>query len=157
MWVERLVMLLMGDPAGASWEIEQIEDEYIQVWIMSMALYDLDRKDESAQALQRLRKLDDEFVARYKENLGETATSDPLGVAIAYAWTGKPDEAFRYLRIEAEQNGGIQGHVANGPLLRRLHNDPRWLPFLREFGLAPEQLAEIEFNPRLPDDLPEGN
>jgi len=26
-----------------------------------------------------------------------------------------------------------------------IHDDPRWLPFLREIGKAPEQLAKIEF------------
>jgi len=33
-----------------------------------------------------------------------------------------------------------------------LHDDPRWLPFLREIGKAPEQLAKIEFKVALPQD-----
>jgi adenylate cyclase len=157
MWETRLVMLLMGDPAGANRELEQLEDEYDQVWVMSMALHDLDRKDESAEAFQRLRELEDEFLATYKEDLGETVTAlHPVRFAIAHAWTGKPDEAFHYLRLQAEQKEGIRGNITSGPFFRRLHDDPRWLPFLREFGLTPEQLAEIEFNPRLPDDLPIG-
>jgi hypothetical protein len=36
------------------------------------------------------------------------------------------------------------------PLLKELDNDPRWLPFLRSIGRAPEQLAKIQFNPPLP-------
>ena len=30
--------------------------------------------------------------------------------------------------------------------MRNLHCDPRWLPFLRKLGLAPEQLAAIKFD-----------
>jgi hypothetical protein len=125
---------------------------------MSLALYDLGREDESEAALQRVRKLDDEFVAEHEEALGDTGvTSWPKGFAIAYAWTENSDEAFRYLRLAAEQDGGIQDNLAMDPRFTRLHDDPRWLPFLREFGRTPEQLAEIRFNPRLPGDLPRGN
>jgi hypothetical protein len=38
-----------------------------------------------------------------------------------------------------------------------MHDDPRWLPFLRSVGQAPEQLAEIKFNPRLPYELSVAN
>jgi hypothetical protein len=31
-------------------------------------------------------------------------------------------------------------------LFDKIHADPRWLPFLRKVGRAPEQLAKIEFN-----------
>ena len=36
------------------------------------------------------------------------------------------------------------------PTLDRLHGDPRWLPLLRKMGVAPEQLAKIEFKVTLP-------
>ena len=38
-------------------------------------------------------------------------------------------------------------------ILRRItaRQDPRWLPFLRKVGIAPEQLANVSFNPKLPD------
>jgi hypothetical protein len=36
-------------------------------------------------------------------------------------------------------------------LFARIHSDPRWLPFLRRIGRAPEQLARIEFKVTLPD------
>jgi hypothetical protein len=35
-------------------------------------------------------------------------------------------------------------------LFHKIHADPRWLPFLRKIGKAPEQLAKIEFKVRLP-------
>lgn len=31
-----------------------------------------------------------------------------------------------------------------------LHEDPRWLPFLRKLGMAPEQLAAIKFDVSVP-------
>jgi hypothetical protein len=31
-----------------------------------------------------------------------------------------------------------------------MRSDPRWLPFLRKIGRAPEQLAKIEFKVTLP-------
>ena len=30
-------------------------------------------------------------------------------------------------------------------LFDNIHSDPRWLPFLRKIGRAPEQLAKIQF------------
>jgi len=36
------------------------------------------------------------------------------------------------------------------PLFDKIHSDPRWLPFLRKIGKAPEQLAQIKFKVTLP-------
>ena len=36
------------------------------------------------------------------------------------------------------------------PLFTSLHSDPRWLPFLRKLGMAPEQLAAIKFDVSMP-------
>jgi hypothetical protein len=40
--------------------------------------------------------------------------------------------------------------IAVQPLFANLHEDPRWLPFLREHGKAPEQLAAIKFDFTVP-------
>jgi hypothetical protein len=40
--------------------------------------------------------------------------------------------------------------IAVDRLFANLHQDPRWLPFLRRLGKAPEQLAAIEFDVKLP-------
>ena len=40
--------------------------------------------------------------------------------------------------------------IAVEPAVRELHEDPRWLPFLRKIGKAPEQLAAIKFDVKLP-------
>jgi len=31
-----------------------------------------------------------------------------------------------------------------------LHDDPRWLPFLRKIGYAPEQIAKVDLKVTLP-------
>jgi len=35
-------------------------------------------------------------------------------------------------------------------LFDRIHSDPRWLPFLRKIGKAPDQLTKIKFKVTLP-------
>ena len=40
---------------------------------------------------------------------------------------------------------------AVNPMFAKLHSDHRWLPFLREVGMAPEQLAAIKFDVRVPN------
>lgn len=42
--------------------------------------------------------------------------------------------------------------IAIEPLLANLHSDPRWLPFLRKVGKAPEQLVAIRFEVALHTD-----
>ena len=37
------------------------------------------------------------------------------------------------------------GEIVTENLFDKIHADPRWLPFLRKVGKAPEQLAKIEF------------
>jgi hypothetical protein len=37
------------------------------------------------------------------------------------------------------------GEIVTENLFDKIHADPRWLPFLRKLGKAPEQLAKIEF------------
>ena len=40
--------------------------------------------------------------------------------------------------------------IAGENLFDNIHSDPRWLPFLRKLGRAPEQLAKIKFKVTLP-------
>jgi hypothetical protein len=40
--------------------------------------------------------------------------------------------------------------IVTDNLFDKIHADPRWLPFLRKIGKAPEQLAKIEFKVTLP-------
>lgn len=49
----------------------------------------------------------------------------------------------------AYQDRGLSEIVAQN-LFDKIHSDPRWRPFLRKIGKAPEQLAQIKFKVTLP-------
>jgi adenylate cyclase len=154
-WRLGLARLVAGDPAGAIEDFERETEKVYALQGMVMALHDLGREQESALVLQELVDLENE---NYAEILAEQSeyVPWPFGFARLHAWIGNVDEAFRYLRITTEQEGPPDD-VATNPLFRNFHDDPRWLPFLREIGHAPEQLAEIKFNPRLPAEIRGGN
>ncbi|MEJ2257551.1 MAG: tetratricopeptide repeat protein [Woeseiaceae bacterium] len=83
-------------------------------------------------------------VARLIELSGEEYGSE---VALVYAWTGDLDQAFYWLERERESGAGSGWtQILGYPQTKNLAADPRWLPFLRSVGAAPEQLAAIEFN-----------
>ena len=48
------------------------------------------------------------------------------------------------------QRSGLS-EIALNPMFVNLHADPRWLPFLRRIGKAPEQLAAIKFDVKVPN------
>jgi hypothetical protein len=57
-------------------------------------------------------------------------------------WLDKADQHIK--------DGGL-GEIVTENLFDKIHSDPRWLPFLRKIGKAPDQLAKIEFKmPPLP-------
>ncbi len=137
-WKSGLVKLVAGDSASALEEFKLEADEIYRLQGTALALHDLGHAEASADVLQELHAIEADDVW-------------PYGYARAYAWFGNNDEAFRYLRISAEKNPqSIQGTAFN-PMFKKLHNDPRWLPFLREFGRAPEQLAAIEIALTVPE------
>ena len=56
--------------------------------------------------------------------------------AQANAYCGNVDQAFEWLeRAYAQRNAGLC-QIKLQPLLRNLHGDPRWPPFLKKMGLA---------------------
>ncbi|HZX90016.1 MAG TPA: hypothetical protein VFE67_05185, partial [Rudaea sp.] len=74
----------------------------------------------------------------------------PESIATVYAYRGQTDAAFEWLdKAAAIRDPGIVS-VLSDPGFDTLHGDPRWLPFLRKIGYAPEQLAKIEFKVTLP-------
>jgi hypothetical protein len=80
------------------------------------------RHAESEAALQ-------ELIAKHQ---GEAAYQ----VAQVYAARAEPDLAFAWLeRAYAQRDGGLSSTKPD-PLLRPLHNDPRWGAFLRKMGLT---------------------
>jgi TolB-like protein/Tfp pilus assembly protein PilF len=92
---------------------------------------------------ERSDNLLDELISGYGERIA-------FYIAEIMAFRRDYDGGFAWL--EKARSAGDQefSNVINEPLLRNLHNDARWLPFLESVGKSDEQLAEIEFKFELP-------
>jgi len=124
-------LLLKGDAQGALAEIEQETSENWKMIGLPMAYHALGRKADSDAALAAL-------TAKYEKD-------SPYNIAYVYAYRGEADKAFAWLDKAIEYgDGGLAGMVTEN-LFDTIRADPRWLPFLRKVGKAPEQLAKIEF------------
>ena len=126
-------MLALGDNAADSRFLEVPR----QASMYAMALYTADRQSEFEQVFAEVRD-------RWSE-------TEPLYIAMIYAWSGQIDSAFQWLDAAAAANiGGLQEAYLS-PFLYNLHGDPRWNKLLRRIERHPEQLARIEFDPDIPE------
>jgi len=132
-----MALLLKGDATAALAEIEQEKSEVWRMIGLPMAYCALGRKADADAALNAL-------IAKYEKDA-------PYNIAYVYAFCGDADKAFEWLdKAVAYQDGGL-GEIVTENLFDKIHSDPRWLPFLRKIGMAPEQLGKIEFKvPPLP-------
>ena len=126
-----VALLLKGDAQGALAEIEQETSEVYKVIGLPMAYHALGRKADSDAALAAL-------IAKYEKDA-------PYNIAYVYAFRGEADKAFAWLDKAVEYGDPGLGEIVTQNLFDKIHGDPRWLPFLRKLGKAPEQLAKIEF------------
>jgi len=129
-------LLLKGDAPGALTEMERETSESWKMIGLPMAYYALGRKADSDAALASL-------IANYEK-------SAPSNIASVYAYRGEADKAFEWLAKAVEYDDSGIAEVVTENLFDKIHADPRWLPFLRKVGKAPEQLAKIEFKVTLP-------
>jgi tetratricopeptide (TPR) repeat protein len=130
-----LVLLLKGDAQGALAEIEQEKSSWIRIGL-PLAYHALGRKADADAAL--------------KELIAKDAADSAYNIAYVYAYRGEADPAFEWLdKAVASGDPGLAAIVTEN-LFDKIHGDPRWLPFLRKIGKAPEQLAKIEFKVPLP-------
>src|SRR5205823_3387653 len=132
-------LLLKGDATAALAEIEQ---EKIEAWRMiglPMAYCALGRKADADAALNAL-------IAKYEKDA-------PSNIAFVYAFCGDADKAFEWFDKAVTYEDGGLAEIVTENLFDKIHSDPRWLPFLRKIGKAPDQLAKIEFKvPPLPQE-----
>jgi len=98
---------------------------------MSMAYHALGRKADSDAALAAL-------IAKHEKD-------SSYNIAYVYAFRGEADKAFAWLDKAVEYGDTGLPNIVTNNLFDKIHKDPRWLPFLRKLGKAPEQLAKIEF------------
>jgi len=138
-----LVRLLRGEPAAALKQIEAVEADPspVRFRVGAMVLHDLGRSAEASAQLEELK--------RQKPTYGHA-----LGVAQAYAWMGERDLAVDWAEKQLElatPAGYIYFFVLADPILRRkLDGFARWDELQRRYGVAPDQVARIDFAPVLP-------
>ena len=94
----------------------------------AMLHHALGHREESDKALQAL--------------IAEFGWTAAFQIAEAFAYRGEVDKAFEWLETAyAQRDPGVVYSAVDG-LLRPLHADPRWLPFLRRLGLADSATPE---------------
>ena len=90
--------------------------------------------------------LDDE-IAKFAEL---DSYLNPLAPAELYARAGNNDAAIDWLSRPAQTFARWElASKLRTPLLEPLHDDPRWLDLLEMAGIAPHQLTDVEFDPRI--------
>jgi adenylate cyclase len=153
-WAIGAVKLQAGDAAGALESFENALDETLGLFGVTLALHDLGLIEESEASLLRLKAMGEQQQAAYGEAFSDQMKARfSAALGGAHAWSGKNDGAFRYLRITADLDLAYFANVNTNWMLQKLHDDPRWLPFLRSIDRAPEQLPVVEFRPTLPYSL----
>src|SRR5215471_3736969 len=126
-----LALMLKGDATAALTEIEQEKSEVWRMIALPMAYCALGRKADADAAL-------DALIAKYEKDA-------PYNIAYVCAFCGDADKAFEWLDKAVTYHDGGLGGIVTENLFDKIHSDPRWLPFLRKIGKAPDQLAKIEF------------
>jgi len=130
------VLLQKGDARAALAEFHKEANEQLRLCGWSMAHHALGDKPKSDAALA-------ELIRKYEK----TST---YSIAIALAYRGETDRAYEWLDRAVQYHDPALGSIAVYPMFANIHEDPRWLPFLRKLGMAPEQLAAIKFDVTLP-------
>lgn len=131
-----VALLLKGEPAGALEAMQREPDEGWRTIGLPMALHALGERAQSDATLAELQR--------------KGASSWAYNIACVLAFRGENDRAFEWLAKAAMLRDPGLADITVEPLLASLHSDPRWLPFLRSIGRAPEQLATIRFDVTVP-------
>jgi len=121
--------------------LAEIEQEPIEEWrkiVMPMILHLLGRQEQKEEALNEL--------------IRDYADKASYDIACVHAYSGQPDNAFEWLKRAVETNESGLAGIASEPLVDNIRDDPRWVPFMRKIGRAPEQLAQIKFDIRLAEE-----
>jgi TolB-like protein/tetratricopeptide (TPR) repeat protein len=129
-------LLLKGEPEAGLAEIEK-DPSIWRLIGLPMAYHALGRKAESDAALA-------ELIEKYEQDAA-------YNIAYVFAYRGETDRAFEWLDKAVLYNDPGLTDIATTPEFDNIHDDPRWLPFLESIGMAPEQLAAIEFEVTIPE------
>ena len=114
------IYVMEGRPQDALGEVAQERYEPSRLQDLAIAYYALGRKKESDAALK-------ELIAKYSTNA--------YGIAMVYAFQNQRDEAFEWLDRAYAQGDASVVSAKVYPLLKNLHNDPRFAAFLKKLNL----------------------
>jgi TolB-like protein len=131
-----VALLLQGDAAGALTAMQKESNEGWRLIGLPMAWHAVGDQTKS-----------DAAVAELIEKYGEHAA---YNIAYVFAFRGEADRAFEWLEKAVTYRDPGLPEIPVNPLFANIHEDPRWSPFLRRIGKAPEQLAAIRFDVKLP-------
>jgi hypothetical protein len=77
------------------------------------------------------REASDAAMAQLIERHGNTAAYQ---IAEACTWRGERDRVFEWLERAYTQRDPGLAMTSSDPFFRPVHDDPRWLPFLKKMG-----------------------
>ncbi|MGC2467431.1 MAG: winged helix-turn-helix domain-containing protein [Candidatus Acidiferrum sp.] len=115
------IYVMQGRPQDALPEIERVGYDPVRAFLHAIAYHALGREKESDTALR-------ELIAKYQ-------ATNPYQIAEIYAFRNQSDEAYEWLdRAYAKHNDDLIFTKVD-PLLKSLHNDPRFPAFLKKLKL----------------------
>jgi TolB-like protein/DNA-binding winged helix-turn-helix (wHTH) protein len=116
------IYMIQGRPQDALPEIEQERSDLNRAFLYPIAYYALGHEKESDAALS-------EFIAKYE-------AGGAYQIAEVYAFRNQSDKAFGWLdRAYAQRDSGLI-FTRVDPLLKSLHNDPRYAALLKKLNLS---------------------
>jgi TolB-like protein/tetratricopeptide (TPR) repeat protein len=125
-----------GDASGAMSEAQAEADAQSRQYALVAAHFALGERAKS-----------DALFAQVIEHYGEMSA---YPIAMLASMRGETDLSFQWLEKCLQRGETDLGAVPTYPTFGGMHGDPRWLPFLRRIGYAPEQLGKVEFRVTLP-------
>jgi len=133
-----LARMLQGDPTAIlKRERQEFPIEALGLVGLVMGHYTLGEQAESDAALG-------ELIEKYHADWA-------FNIAYVLAYRNEADRAFEWLDRAVAANDPGLAETVSVIQFANIHSDPRWIPFLRQLGFAPEQLAAIEFDVTLPE------
>jgi TolB-like protein/Tfp pilus assembly protein PilF len=135
-WNIAALLAQEGDAGTAMADAQQESDRQFRLYALTAAHFALGEKAKS-----------DKLFAEAIERYGATSA---YSIGLLAALRGDIDLSFEWLDKALQHGEPDLGAIPAYPTFVGLHSDPRWLPFLRKIGYAPEQLAKIEFKVTLP-------
>jgi TolB-like protein/Tfp pilus assembly protein PilF len=115
------IYLMQGRPQDALPEIEHVHYAPDRAHLYALTYHALGRKNESDAALR-------ELMTKYH-------ASNAFEIATIYAFRNQADEAFEWLdRAYAQRDPSLMA-IKLEPLLKSLHNDPRYAALLKKLNL----------------------